>query len=350
MSLRGLSAILLLLFVTALSGTALAHPGAGAQVCALGADAAGQPGTIVCKNVRTGATTQSVAVGKTVVGAGATGGTFSRRGDAVLVTNIAAGALLFEEIGGRLVHPVTLRTGGEDSLSGAVGARGAYVLTPTRLLYFPRGRTAVASSANLLVGDGSAAQVTLAGGHAYVSEKSGSLEAFALRWDGNLEGSVAPVADIPAGTIVGITGVDDLIVSPVAHLTTDANQSTVPVSNGLTEVQEVATKEVAACWAASDDDEVCITNPGSMTISCGHFGPGGFETYTSAAASPTGESVLDLDMRHGLVGILGMHGGAPVMMVYERFGEHSDFMSSVGEIAVGTTAATGALLLPPLSR
>jgi hypothetical protein len=340
----------LLAGLAAASGTALAHPGAGAQVCTLAAAAVGQPGAVLCKDARTGATTQHIAVGNTVVGSGGTGGTLSRHRGDVLVTNIAGGAVLFEEIAGRLVHPVRLQTGGEDSLSGALGERGAYVVTPTRVVFFPRGHTAAASSAHLLVGDGSAAQIALAGGHAYVSEKAGSLEAFALRADGNLDGAGVPVAGIPAGTIVGITGADDLVVSPVAHLASNANQATVPVSSGSTRVQQVETKEVAACWAASDDGEVCITNPGSMTVSCGHIGAGGFTSYTSAAANPVGESVLDLDLRHGTVGILGVHNGARVLMMYQRAEDDSDFLTAMGELPVGTSVATGALVLPPLSR
>jgi hypothetical protein len=335
------------LLFAGLSGTALAHPG-GAQVCTLASAAAGQPGTLLCKSTLTGATTQSVAVGNTVVGSGGIGGALSRRGDTVLVTDVAGGAVLLEEVGGRLIHRAQLHTGGEDSLSGAVGARGTYVVTRTRLLFFPRGHATASSSADLMIGDGSAAQVALAGGYAYVSEKSGSLEAFALGGDGNLAGKATAVDGIPAGTIVGITGLEDLVVSPVAHLASNANQAAVPVASGETSVQLVATKEVAACWAANDDGEVCITNPGSMTVSCGHFGPGGFTTYTSAAANPVGESVLDLDMRHGLVGILGVHSGARVLMIHARSDDDSDFLTSMREVPVGAAMATGALLLPPL--
>jgi hypothetical protein len=50
------------------------------------------------------------------------------------------------------------------------------------------GATEATSIQPLLVGDGLAAQVALAGGYAYVSEKSGSLEAFALGHDGNMRG------------------------------------------------------------------------------------------------------------------------------------------------------------------
>ncbi|HSR99341.1 MAG TPA: hypothetical protein VLM79_19955, partial [Kofleriaceae bacterium] len=223
-----------LLFVglAELSGTALAHPGSGAQVCTLASPAAGQPGTVICKSTLTGATTQSMPVGNTVVGSGGIGGALSHRGDSVLVTNVAGGAILFDEAGGRLVHPQHLHTGGEDSLSGAIGPGGAYVVTKTRLLFFPRGRGAATSTADLMIGDGSAAQVTLAGGYAYVSEKSGSLEAFALGYDGGLAGKATAVDGIPAGTIVGITGLEDLVVSPVAHLASNANQAAVPVTSG----------------------------------------------------------------------------------------------------------------------
>src|SRR5690348_3974369 len=102
------------------SGAALAHPAGAAQACTLASPAAGQPGTLICKSTLTGATTQSIAVGNTVVGSGGIGGALSHRGDAVLVTNLAGGAILFDEAGGRLAHPLQLHTGGEDSLSGAI--------------------------------------------------------------------------------------------------------------------------------------------------------------------------------------------------------------------------------------
>ena len=145
-----------LLFATlaGFSGAALAHPAGGAQVCTLASAAAGQPGTLICKSTLTGATTQSIAIGNTVLGSGGIGGALSRRGDSVLVTDIAGGAVLLEESHGRLGHRVPLNTGGEDSL--------------------------------------------------------------------------------PAGTIVGITGLDDLVVAPVAHLASNASQAIVPVASGDT--------------------------------------------------------------------------------------------------------------------
>ena len=125
------------------------------------------------------------------------------------VTNQEGGATLLRENHGRLDSPLTLQTGGEGSLSGALSEHGSYVLTGTRILFFAAGRTVASSSRPLLAADGSAAQVTLAGGFAYVSEKSGSLESFALAGDGNLGGAATPVGGIPAGTIVGIAGADD---------------------------------------------------------------------------------------------------------------------------------------------
>lgn len=346
----GFSAPLVATVLAMSAGTAYAHGDDEGQICSLGGAAVGSSGTVVCKNASTGATTQTVNVGSTVVGSGGTGGTFSRHDHDVLVTNVAGGAVLFREVRGWLKSPVTLLTGGEGSLSGALSERGAYVLTGTRLLFFPQGHVRFTSSQALLVGDGSAAQVTLAGGYAYVSEKNGSLEAFAIARDGDLDTPGAPVAGVPAGAIVGITGIDDLVVAPVAHLATNANQSTIPVASGREVVQIVPTKEMAACWAAHSDDEVCITNPGSMTVSCGQFSPGGFRTYTSAAANPQGESVLDIDIRHDRVGILGMHNGAPVLISYSRARDDGDFLTAMSEFPLGTAVATGALLLPPASR
>jgi hypothetical protein len=156
------------------------------------------------------------------------------------------------------------------------------------------------------------------------------------------------VAGVPAGVIVGITGFEDLLVSPVAHLASNANQSTVPVVRGLNTVQIVPTKEVAACWASNDEGEACVTNPGSMTVSCGRLGRDGFLSYTGAAASLSGDTVFDIDMLDGLVGILGTSGGATVLFTYSRSSENGDFLSLLKEIPLGTATATGALLLPPL--
>jgi hypothetical protein len=329
---------------------ARAHPSTSGQVCTLSTSGVGQTATLVCKDIKTGSTTQSMSLSATVSAAGGIGGSLSRRGDMVLVAKQAGGATLLRANGGRLGSPMTLDTGGEGSLSGTLGDRGAYVLTGTRLLFFPTGRSKATSSRALLMADGSAAQVTLAGDNAYVSEKSGSLEYFAIARDGNLVGDAAPVGGIPAGVIVGITGADDLVVAPVAHLASNAGQAAVPVVYGASEVQLVQTKEVAACWTNNDDGEVCVSNPGSMTVSCGRLGPGGFLSYTSAAANPVGDSVFDLDIHRGLVGVLATRAKAPMLLVYVRAEANSDFLAPVSEIQVGSVAATGLLLLPALSK
>ena len=320
----------------------------GSQLCTLGSSGVGQSGTVICKNVMTGATTQSVPVGATAAAPGGIAGSLDRHGKRALVTNQSQGAVLFEVVGGQLKSPVMLQTGGEGSLSGALSDQGAYALTGTRLLFFPKGEMMATSSQSLLMADGSAAQVTLAGGHAYVSEKSGSLEAFSLGRDGNIRGGAMPVAGVPAGVIVGITGVGDLVVSPIAHLASNTNQSTIPVVSGLNVAQIVPTKEVAACWAASDGDEACVTNPGSMTVSCGHLGSSGFTSYTSAAASLSGDTVFDMDMMDVSVGILGKSNGAPVLLTFSRTKQSGDFLSPLGEFPLGMSTATGAMLLPAI--
>lgn len=214
-----------------------------------------------------------------------------------------------------------------------------------RILFFPAGRSRPSSSRALLVGDGSVAQVTVSGGFAYVSEKNGTLEAFLLAADGNLAGAGANVAGIPAGVIVGIVGLEGLVVAPVAHLASKFNASTIPVASGLQQVQLVETKEVAACWAANEGDEVCITNPGSMTVSCGSFGPGGFRSYTSAAAHLAGESLLDIDLDGSFAVAAGTHTGAAVLTTFARGHQAGDFLTPIGEVAAGASVTTGALVL-----
>ena len=334
----------------AASQTLLPPPG---QICALGAAGIGQQASVICKDVHTGTTTQTIALGNTVSGANVVGGNLIRSDDdRVLVTNQAGGAVLLLEVGGRLVAPVELSTGSEGSLSGVLGDGGAYVLTGTRLLFLPSGYTKATSSQKLLIGDGSAAQVTLAGGYAYVSEKSGSLEAFLLDRAGNLASPASAVAGVTPGVIVGITGTEDtdLVVAPIAHLASNPAQAAISVVSGESQVQSVATKEVAACWTNHDHGEVCVSNPGSMTISCGHLRASGFTSYTGVAGNPAGASVFDLDLRSGFVGVQATRSGVPVLQTYQRDGVESDFLTLTSEFPVGTATATGALLLPAISR
>ena len=335
------------LLVGALSGTSRAEHRPGAQVCSLGSAAVGQPGTLICKDLQSGATTQSIGLGPTVAAAGGIAASLASRDDRVLVTNQTHGAILFRVGNGFLVNPLVLATDGEGYLSGALGDRGAYVLTGTMLRFFPHGQTTARSVRPLLIGDGSAAAVTLTQRFAYVSEKNGSLEAFALGDDGNL-GPAAPVSGVSPGVIVGITGLDRLVVAPIAHLASNAGQAEISIAEGVAQIQRVPTKEVAACWAANDDGEVCVANPGSMTVSCGRTGNNGLVSYTSAAASLPGESVFDLDMGDGLVVLQGVHGGAPVLLAFQRTA--GDFLSPIGEVPVVTAVAAGALLLPAIHR
>jgi hypothetical protein len=323
------------------AGAAAAAP----QVCTLGAAAAGAQGTVICRDSASGALTQSIAVGNTAAGKGGTGGTFSHFGDTVLLTNQANGAIVFENRDGRLARRLSLDTQGAATYSGAVTADGNYVVTARRILFFPAGSSSAQSSQALVVGDGSVAQVAVSGGFAYVSEKSGTLEAFPLGADGSLIGPGSNVAGIPAGTIVGITALDGLAVAPVAHLASNANQSIVPVASGFEQVQLVETKEVAACWAANDGREACITNPGSMTISCGQFGPGGFRSYTSAAAHPAGDSLLDIDMDAHWVAAVGTNAGTPVLTTFSRSHENGDFLTLASQFPAGAAVTTGALIL-----
>jgi hypothetical protein len=331
-----------------LSGTSHAdHRGGSAQICSLGADKVGQPGTLICKDVASGATTQAIPLGPTVSAAGGIAASLASHDDRVLVTNQTGGAILFRLADGQLKAPVALQTDGEGSLSGALGDRGAYVLTGTTLRFFPNGRTAASSARPLLVGDGSAAAVTLTEHVAYVSEKSGSLEAFALAYDGRLGPAVA-VSGLSPGVIVGITATEDVVVAPIAHLASNPGQAEISVSARFNQIQRVPTKEVAACWASNDDGEVCVTNPGSMTVSCGRITGDEFSSYTSAAASLPGESVFDLDMWGGLVGMQGVHDGKPVLVTFRR--SAGDFLTAMSEVPVGTAVASGALLLPAIGR
>jgi len=319
------------------------------QACTIAGGGVGQPSSIVCKDIATGDTTQTVAVAPVVSAAGGVGGNLVRHRDSVLVTNQHGGAAMFEEQAGRLTASASLNTGGEDSLSGYLTDEGAYVVTPKRLLFFRHGARTATSSAPLLAGDGSAAQVVVTGHYAYVSEKSGSLEAFQLSGGGELAGPATAVAGVTPGVIVGIAKAGRLVVAPIAHLASNPAQAAISVVGRTSQLQHIDTKEAAACWAKGAGEAVCVTNPGSMTVSCGHAGDDALASFTEIATTTTGASGFDLDLRDDLVAIQATAAGHPMLLIYSRE-EHSDFLGEVGRIAIDATAATGALLLPPIGH
>ena len=166
------------LSIVTTAGTSHAEHHAEAQICTLGSAGVGQPGAVICKDVLSGETTQTIPVGPTVSTAGGIAGSLAIRDDRVLVTNQQGGAVLFRLVDGHLKAPQILQTDGEGSLSGVLADNGAYVLTATKLRFFSHGQTTASSVRELLLADGSAAAVTLTNRFAYVSEKNGSLEGF----------------------------------------------------------------------------------------------------------------------------------------------------------------------------
>jgi hypothetical protein len=49
------------------------------------------------------------------------------------------------------------------------------------------------------------------------------------------------------------------------------------------------------------------------------------------AAYPTGDAPFDIDMLHGLIGVLGMRDGAPERLAFTRAEADSDFLTLVGQ-------------------
>lgn len=109
---------------------------------------------------------------------------------------------------------------------------------------------------------------------------------------------------------------------------------------GSSVVQLVPTKEVAACWAASDDGEACVTNPGTMTVSCGRLGSAALTSYTGAAATATGDTLFDIDMRGMVVGILGKSGGLPMLFTFSRSNHSGNFFTGVGQFPLAAASAS----------
>src|SRR6267143_3866810 len=86
-NLLAFSSLIIVATLSTLPAAAQAAPHTRAQVCAIGASGVGGQGTLICKDVLTGDTTQSLPLGATVSAAGGIGGSLSSRGQRVLVTN-----------------------------------------------------------------------------------------------------------------------------------------------------------------------------------------------------------------------------------------------------------------------
>jgi hypothetical protein len=312
------------------------------QLCtATGANTA--PNYVKCID-RTGNVTQNVATGGNGgIATGGNSGALTQRGDKLLVINPASGdATRFHLNGGQLGQGELLVTGGSP-VSGALN-HGAYVLTGSALFHFPEDGTAFDSSEPLLIGDGSAAQVIVTNEWAYVSEKSGSVEAFALGERGALVGHATAVAGVTPGVIVGMAAEREIAIVPIAHLASNPGKSEIDVVKGLAVVQYEPTAQVAACWADAEDDKVCITNPGSKTISCGTVDRSGILGFNQVAVAEPTESQFDISVRRGIAGVLVKTPNGFALRSY-RLG-FDDQLFDVGETPVGAAAANGVVVLP----
>jgi hypothetical protein len=292
---------------------------------------------------RHGNVTQDVPTGGNGgIATGGNAGALARKGNALLVVNPASGnATRFQVDGAQLGQSELLATGGSP-ISGAL-RRGAYVLTGTALFHFPEGGPTFDGSEPLLIGDGSAAQVIVSDDWAYVSEKSGSLEAFALGRDGSLAGHATAVAGVTPGVIVGMAAEKDVAIVPIAHLASNPSRSEIDVVKGLAVIQYEPTAQVAACWADAEEDKVCVTNPGSMTISCGTANSGGFLGLNQVAAADPGESQFDISVRDGITGVLVKTSSGWALRSYSL--GFDDQLFYVDEAPVGEAAANGVVVL-----
>ena len=218
------------LFVGALSGSSQAQRKPDAQVCSLGSAAVGQPGTLLCKDLRSGATVQAIPLGPTVSAAGGIAASLAGRDDRVLVTNQANGAILFRVVDGRVkapLHPADRRRG---LLSGALGRRRrlradghhAAVLSPRS----NDGHQRAASS--------SVAMVRRPRSRSRIDSRTSrrrTVRSRRSRWAMTASsGRPSPVSGISPGVIVGITGLDRLVVAPIAHLASNPNQAEISVA------------------------------------------------------------------------------------------------------------------------
>jgi len=197
-------------------------------------------------------------------------GGIATAGGRVAVVNFASSNVsIFMRDGGRdMLHLESVVPTGGNPVSVAFGADHLYVLTTTHVESHrmgPRGISPAADGVSQLVlADGSAAQVGVIKGQLILTEKNNAIERVNLSVDGAVSGAAALVANIPANVNApfGLATRGDEAYVTIAH----ADEISLVRNDTVLTVTGSGTQH-APCWVALDGPFLFSANSPSKSVS-----------------------------------------------------------------------------------
>lgn len=206
-------------------------------------------------------------------------------------------------------------------VSVAFGRGHLYILTATHIESHPIDRFGVASSADgeaqLVIADGSAAQVGVLDGQLIIAEKSNAIETVDLTDGGAVTGSTKLVANIPANvnTPFGLaTRGNDAYVT-IAH----ANEISLIRNDAVLTVTGSGT-QMAPCWVTLDGPFLFSANSPSHSVS--RYAVYGQKIIQDAAVVATfNGNPTDITYRDSLAAVVDANGSVSHVSVFDVDGD-----------------------------
>ncbi|MFC3650079.1 hypothetical protein ACFONN_00870 [Dyella humi] len=232
-------------------------------------------------------------------------------------------------------------------VSVAFGRGHLYILTATHIESHSIDRFGVASSADgeaqLVIADGSAAQVGVLNGQLVVAEKSNAIETVDLTDDGAVTGSTKLVANIPANvnTPFGLaTRGNDAYVT-IAH----ANEISLIRNDAVLTVTGSGT-QMAPCWVTLDGPFLFSANSPSHSVS--RYAVYGQKIIQDAAVVATfNGNPTDITYRDSLAAVVDANGSVSHVSVFDVDGDGNFNLKSSATI---NNVATNGIAIVPYDR
>lgn len=274
---------------------------------------------------------QTVATGGQGGVSGNAGGIAASRGRLAVVNFGSQNVSIFEqpEDGFRLKQVIPTAS---SPLSVAFGHDHLYILGSTKVESHQVFDFGVSSSpdgvAELVIADGSAAQVGVLENQLIVSEKSNAIETVNLSADGSIHGATTLVQNIPANvnTPFGLVTRENDAYVTIAH----ANEISLVRNDTVLTITGSGTQN-APCWLALDGPFLFSSNSPSMSVS--RYVVYGQRIIQDAAVAATfNGDPTDIAYRGGLVAVIDGAGAVSHLSIFNVDGDGNLTLKGVSTI------------------
>ncbi|HEY9131882.1 MAG TPA: hypothetical protein VIM98_09020 [Dyella sp.] len=228
-------------------------------------------------------------------------------------------------------------------VSVAFGRNHLYILTATHIESHPIGRAGVSpvadGKAQLVVADGSAAQVGVIDGELVITEKTNVIEKIGLNDQGAVTGATRAVANIPANVNAPFglaTRGNDAYVT-IAH----ANEISLVRDDAVLTVTDSGT-QMSPCWLALDGPFLFSANSPSHSVS--RYAVYGQKIIQDAAVVATfNGNPTDIAYRDGLAAVVDANASVSHLSVFDVDGDGN--FSLKRSVTIDNTATNGVAIL-----